>query len=88
MQTQSKTRTDDYQQFLFDTGRLIQDARKARGLTQEQLAEIADMDRVGVGYIEQGRRAPKLSTLYKISKALGVQPAELIAGVDVTVCRS
>ena len=35
------------------------------------------MDRVSIGYIEQGKRAPKLSTLYALSKCYGIEMQDL-----------
>lgn len=35
------------------------------------------MDRVSIGYIEQGKRTPKLSTLYALSKCYDVAMSEL-----------
>ena len=35
------------------------------------------MDRVSIGYIEQGKRTPKLSTLYALSKCYDVAMPEL-----------
>lgn len=58
-------------------GRHIQDIRRSRGLSQERLAELIDMDRVSIGYIEQARRSPKLSTLYEIARALDVTVIDL-----------
>lgn len=31
------------------------------------------MDRVSIGYIEQGKRAPKLSTLYSMADVLDIE---------------
>ena len=63
--------------FLMRLGRHIQDIRRSRGLSQERLAELIDMDRVSIGYIEQARRSPKLSTLYEIARALDVTVIDL-----------
>ena len=41
--------------------------RKSKGYSQEHVGSLLDMDRVSIGYIEQGKRAPKLSTLYKLA---------------------
>ncbi|MDR1997535.1 MAG: helix-turn-helix domain-containing protein [Candidatus Margulisbacteria bacterium] len=56
-------------------GRRIQKIRKDKKHTQESLAESSGLDRVAVGYIEQGRRSPKLSTLYLLAKSLNVEVA-------------
>lgn len=60
----------DYRQLL---GGRIQNIRLSRNLTQEQVAELLGMDRVSVGYIEQGRRAPKISTLFLMSQIYDVE---------------
>ncbi len=67
--------------FTIKLGRKIQELREAKGYSQEKLAYIADMDRVSIGYIEQGRRTPKLSTLYKLAKCLDVSVADFFVGL-------
>ena len=68
--------TEGYQQFRKLLGKRLQDVRKARGISQEKAAELIGVDRVMVGYIEQGRRAPSLQTLYRISLAYETEPME------------
>lgn len=56
----------------------VKKLRGERGLTQEQLAHKA---KVSLGYLarlETGRHDPKLSTLLRIAKALGVPATELL----------
>lgn len=57
-------------------GRIIQ-GRKSKGISQEQLAQDAGIDRSHMGFIEQGRRKPTLSTLFKVVKALGISLEQL-----------
>lgn len=57
-------------------GANIQEARRRMGITQEQLAVQAGLDRVSIGYIEQGRRFPELRTLLHLSKTLRVPVAD------------
>lgn len=64
--------TDGYQYFQLQLGSKIQETRIARGLLQEDVAAMLGMTRVAIGYIEQGRRSPKLSTLYALAKLLDV----------------
>ena len=59
-------------------GREIQRIRNKRGLSQEQLAERSELDTITIGFIEQGRREPRLKTLMKIADALGVRVKDLI----------
>lgn len=51
-------------------GRKIQRRRKDMGLTQEELADKVGISRAYMGYIEQGRNAPSLEVLEKITRIL------------------
>lgn len=55
--------------------------RKRQGITQEKLAALSDIDRTHMGLIEQGRRKPTLSTLYKIARTLNLSLEELFKGL-------
>jgi transcriptional regulator with XRE-family HTH domain len=59
-------------------GRRIQKIRKAKGLTQEQLAEKIGTSTPWIGHIETGRELPNLKLLQKIARALGVKVKDLI----------
>ena len=54
-------------------------ARKARGLSQEDLAFAAGIDRTYVSGIERGRRNPSLLMIARLAEALGVTPGDLLA---------
>lgn len=51
-------------------GYRIADLRRARKLTQEQLAEKTGLSFVYIGYIEQGKRHASLETYVRIANAL------------------
>ncbi|OUO89929.1 hypothetical protein B5F40_08830 [Gordonibacter sp. An230] len=68
---------EDFYIFKRRLGRHLQARRKECGLSQERTGEILGMDRVSVGYIEQGKRAPKLSTLHAMTRLYGVSFPEL-----------
>jgi transcriptional regulator with XRE-family HTH domain len=59
-------------------GKRVRELREARGWSQEQLAETAGMNWLQVGHIERGASDPKLSTVYKLAKALRVAAADLL----------
>jgi transcriptional regulator with XRE-family HTH domain len=52
-------------------GQAIQRIRKARGMTQEQLAEITNIASNSISRIERGLLMPALPTLIEICNALG-----------------
>ena len=53
-------------------GRRIREIRKAKGLTQEQLAELVNIEQKHVSRIELGKNAPTIDRLDQFSKALNV----------------
>ena len=54
-----------------ELGRRIRSARETCGLTQEQLGEFADLNRVAVGQIEAGSRSVSSLELDRIAHAVG-----------------
>lgn len=52
--------------------------REQRGLSLRRLAEVAGLHYVSLVRLEAGAFDPRLSTLRKLSEALGVTIAELI----------
>lgn len=51
---------------LGDLARKVAEKRKARGLSQERLAELANVSVSTIKFIEQSQRAPSLPLLTKI----------------------
>lgn len=64
-----------------ELGQRIVAARKKKGMSQEQLATKSEIDRSHMGFIEQGRRKPTLSTLHKIANTLGISLEQLFKGL-------
>lgn len=54
-----------------EVGMRLRCLRLARSLTQEQLAESADISVSFLSMIERGERTPHLTTLQALAKALG-----------------
>lgn len=55
----------------------IQMLRKAAGLTQTQLAEIADVSASFIGYVERGQQVPSLKMVERIAYGLKLPPKAL-----------
>jgi transcriptional regulator with XRE-family HTH domain len=58
-------------------GNNVKRLRKAKGLTQEQLAVDSGIDLTYAGGIERGKRNPSLEVLVRIAAALDVRLGEL-----------
>lgn len=56
----------------------IQRLRKEKGLSQEKLAEIANVHRTYIGMIERAEKNITLLNIQKIAKALDVDPKDLL----------
>ncbi len=63
---------------LISIGEAIRTYRKQMGISQEQLAVDADIDRSYLGGIERGEHNFAIITLIKISTALNIKPNSLM----------
>lgn len=59
-------------------GKRLRELRLGQRLSQEKLAEIADVHRNYVGLLERGQSNVSLLTVVALARALGVKPAKLI----------
>ncbi|MBE6719182.1 MAG: helix-turn-helix transcriptional regulator [Ruminococcaceae bacterium] len=76
---------DDVQKFVKEMGRRIYMQRKKLGLTQEQVAELADISPQLLSTAENGIRNISSDKLYRISKALNVSADYLLSGKTTAV---
>jgi transcriptional regulator with XRE-family HTH domain len=51
-------------------------------MTQEELADAAELHRTAISLLEQSKRDPKLSTIVKLAHGLGTTPGQLLHGVS------
>ena len=59
-------------------GQNLKKIREQKGMTQERICDILDLDRGYISSIENGKRNPTLSTLKKLADALKVPVDELL----------
>jgi transcriptional regulator with XRE-family HTH domain len=62
-------------------GQSVAKHRRAKALSQEALAEKADLDRTYLSDIERGVRNPGIKNVILIAKALGITPSDLMKGI-------
>ena len=55
--------------------------RQRMALSQEELGFKCDLHRTEISLLERAGREPRLWTIVKLSRALGVKPADLLDGI-------
>lgn len=63
-------------------GKNVRKERESRELTQEELAEKADLDRTYVSDIERGTRNPGIRNVARIAAAFGITVSRLCERID------
>jgi len=63
-------------------GEELRQRRLAAGLSQEQLADKAGIDRTYVSLLERDERIPTVNILIAMCRAMGVRASEVIARIE------
>jgi transcriptional regulator with XRE-family HTH domain len=63
-------------------GKVLQKQRKAKGFSQEALAEKAQVHPTYIGLVERGLRNPSLNVAASLAKALGFSLSEMISQAE------
>jgi transcriptional regulator with XRE-family HTH domain len=58
-------------------GSRVRELRLARGISQERLAELAELHRTYVSSLERGQRNVSLENIHALARALGVAVRDL-----------
>jgi transcriptional regulator with XRE-family HTH domain len=64
-----------------DLGANVRAFRKKAGLSQERLAEKAELHPVYISQVERGQKAVSIEALWKLSRALRVSLSALFRGM-------
>ena len=59
-------------------GQVVKSVRERQGMSQEKLAELAEIDRTYVSMIERGKKHPTLKVASRIADALNMRLSEII----------
>ena len=69
---------DDERRALSAFGTRVRELRREQGLSQEDLADRANLHRTYVGSIERGERNVALLNIHRLARALGVTARDLL----------
>ena len=63
-------------------GSVLQKMRLKAGMTQEELAFKAKVDRTYISMLEHNKKSPTLDMLFRLCQALGIKASTVIAKVE------
>ena len=63
-------------------GRVLRRVRETAGITQQDVAMRADMDRAYISEVENGKRSISVDRLLRVCEALNVRAATIISQVE------
>jgi transcriptional regulator with XRE-family HTH domain len=68
-------------------GEILREAREKAGLSQEQLAFRAGLDRTYVSQLENDKKSPTVETLFRLCGAMKASPAAVIGRLERRLAR-
>jgi transcriptional regulator with XRE-family HTH domain len=63
-------------------GERLRELRAREEISQDGLAHTSGIHSTSIGRIERGGREPRLTTILRLAHGLGVDPGELVNGLD------
>ena len=69
---------------LYALAKRIKELRLDKGISQEELAHRSGLSRTGMGFLETGKRWPRLDTMMKVAEGLNISVDELLKGLHKT----
>lgn len=69
-------------------GQALRQAREEAGVSQEELAHRAGIDRTFVSRAERGANQPALATVLQLAHALGLSAVSLVSATETHVAES
>ena len=64
-------------------GRVLQEVRREKGLSQEQLGFDSGYHRTYISFLERGKKSPSLSTIMNLAETLSVPASEMVRRVEL-----
>jgi transcriptional regulator with XRE-family HTH domain len=68
-------------------GERVRELREKAGMTQEKLAQAADLTTSFVSTVERGQKMPSLNTILKLARGLRIDAGELLSAFSFDALR-
>ena len=69
---------EKHQEYFAIIGKNLRNLRKEKGLSQQDLANLCDVDRAKISTIETAKEDFVLTTLLELAAALEIEPADFL----------
>jgi transcriptional regulator with XRE-family HTH domain len=69
-------------------GQILKETREAAGMTQEDLALTAGVDRSYVSQLERDLKSPTVSMLFRLCQAMQASPSAVISRLEAAFSKS
>jgi transcriptional regulator with XRE-family HTH domain len=79
---ESKKETEGMGSLEMSFGRVLQQLRRERGFSQEELGFRSGYHRTYISLLERGLKSPSLRTIFQLAEALEVGPSQMILSVQ------
>jgi len=63
-------------------GDVLNQLRQEAGLTQQELADRAEVHRTYISLLERGKKSPTLEVIFRLARSLERRPSELLARLE------
>ena len=64
---------------------VLKQHRKSAGLSQEKLAELCNLERTYISFLERGLRKPSLNMTFRFAEVFDVKPSELVEEIETVI---
>lgn len=61
---------------------VLKQHRKSAGFSQEKLAELCDLERTYISFLERGLRKPSLNMTFRFAEVFKVKPSQLVEEIE------
>jgi transcriptional regulator with XRE-family HTH domain len=63
-------------------GAVLKEVRNQKQISQNELADLAELDRTYISLLERGLRQPTIETVFKLASALNIKASILIEKIE------